>query len=125
MTHTNDFPEFTGRVCPALCEKSCVLKLSFNAPVTIRENEAAIIEAAFREGYVKPEQYKRNGKKVAVIGSGPAGLSVANRLNRKGYTVTVFEKWNISEGCYVSEFPILNCTNLLLTGALGLWKPKA
>lgn len=92
LTQTNDFPEFTGRICPALCEKSCVLNLSMEAPVTIRENEAAIIEAAFREGLVKPRQYKRNGKRVAVIGSGPAGLSVANRLNRMGYAVTVFEK---------------------------------
>ena len=92
LSQTNDFPEFTGRVCPALCEKSCVLKLSFNAPVTIREDEAAIIEAAFREGYVKPRIYKRNGKNIAVIGSGPAGLAAANQLNHLGYAVTVYEK---------------------------------
>ncbi|MBM6757460.1 glutamate synthase subunit beta [Bacteroides mediterraneensis] len=92
LSETNDFPEFTGRICPALCEKSCVLKLSMDAPVTIREDEAAVIEAAFREGYVQPRQYKRNGKSVAVIGSGPAGLAAANQLNQKGYTVTVFEK---------------------------------
>lgn len=92
LSGTNDFPEFTGRVCPALCEKSCVLKLSMDAPVTIREDEAAVIEAAFREGYVQPRQYKRNGKSVAVIGSGPAGLAAANQLNQKGYAVTVFEK---------------------------------
>lgn len=92
LSQTNDFPEFTGRVCPALCEKSCVLKLSIDAPVTIREDEAAIIEAAFREGYVKPRYYKRNGKSVAVIGSGPAGLAAANQLNRMGYEVTVYEK---------------------------------
>ncbi|WP_303912289.1 glutamate synthase subunit beta [Bacteroides mediterraneensis] len=92
LSETNDFPEFTGRVCPALCEKSCVLKLSMDAPVTIREDEAAVIEAAFREGYVQPRQYKRNGKSVAVIGSGPAGLAAANQLNQKGYAVTVFEK---------------------------------
>ena len=92
LSGTNDFPEFTGRICPALCEKSCVLKLSMDAPVTIREDEAAVIEAAFREGYVQPRQYKRNGKSVAVIGSGPAGLAAANQLNKKGYTVTVFEK---------------------------------
>ena len=92
LSGTNDFPEFTGRICPALCEKSCVLKLSMDAPVTIREDEAAVIEAAFREGYVQPRQYKRNGKSVAVIGSGHAGLAAANQLNQKGYAVTVFEK---------------------------------
>lgn len=92
LTLTNDFPEFTGRVCPALCEQSCVLKLSINAPVTIREDEGAIAEAAFREGIVTPKQYERNGKKVAVIGSGPTGLAAANQLNKLGYDVTVFEK---------------------------------
>lgn len=92
LSATNDFPEFTGRICPALCEKSCVLKLSIDSPVTIRENEAAVIEAAFREGYISPKKYERNGKKVAVIGSGPAGLAAANQLNKRGYEVTVFER---------------------------------
>ena len=92
LSATNDFPEFTGRICPALCEKSCVLKLSIDQPVTIREDECSIIETAFREGYVKPHSYPRNGRKVAVIGSGPAGLAAANQLNRRGYEVTVFEK---------------------------------
>ncbi|KAA6312101.1 Glutamate synthase [NADPH] small chain, partial [termite gut metagenome] len=67
-------------------------KLSCDEPVTIRENEAAIVEAAFREGYITITNPKRNGKKVAVVGAGPAGLTVANRLNRKGYTVTVYDK---------------------------------
>lgn len=92
LNATNDFPEFTGRICPALCEKSCVLKLSADAPVTIRENEAAIAEAAFREGYIKPLRPVRNGKRVAVVGAGPSGLAAANQLNRKGYDVTVFDK---------------------------------
>ena len=92
LSQTNDFPEFTGRICPALCEKSCVLKLSIDAPTTIRENEAAIAEAAFREGYIKVRTIGRNGKSVAVIGAGPAGLAAANQLNAKGYTVTVFDK---------------------------------
>lgn len=92
LSSTCDFPEFTGRICPALCEKSCVLKLSCNEPVTIRENEAAIVEVAFREGYIKPIIPTRNGRKVAIIGAGPAGLTAANQLNHLGYTVTVFDK---------------------------------
>jgi glutamate synthase (NADPH/NADH) small chain len=88
----NNFPEFTGRICPALCEKSCVLNLE-KQPLTIRENEAAIAEHAFLEGYVKPNPPQhRTGKKVAVIGSGPAGLAVADQLNKNGHTVTVYEK---------------------------------
>lgn len=92
LSDTNDFPEFTGRICPALCEKSCVLKLSMDAAVTIREDECSVIEAAYREGYIKPQQIERNGKKVAVVGSGPAGLAAANQLNHRGYEVTVYEK---------------------------------
>ena len=92
LNETNDFPEFTGRICPALCEKACVLNLTDHAPTTNRENEAAITEAAWREDYIRPQQYERNGKTVAVIGAGPAGLVAANRLNRMGYKVTVFDK---------------------------------
>lgn len=94
LHETNNFPEFTGRVCPAPCEKSCVLTLH-DAPVTIRENEASVTEVAFMEGMIKarPPKY-RSGKKVAVIGSGPAGLAAAQQLNRKGHYVTVFEKDN-------------------------------
>lgn len=92
LKKTNDFPEFTGRICPALCEKSCVLYLTTGEPVTNRENECAIAERAFLEGYVTIEHPERNGKKVAVIGAGPAGLAAANQLNYRGYEVTVFEK---------------------------------
>ena len=116
LEQTCDFPEFTGRICPALCEKSCVLKLSCDEPVTIRENEVAIIEAAFREGFVQPVTPVRNGKRVAVIGSGPAGLTVANRLNRKGYEITVFEKDELPGGLLRFGIPnfklsknIINC----------------
>jgi glutamate synthase (NADPH/NADH) small chain len=95
---TNNFPEFTGRICPAPCEDTCVLKLH-GAPVTVRENEAAIAEMAFREGYIKPEPpEKRTGKKVAVIGSGPAGLACADLLNKAGHLVTVFDKADAAGG---------------------------
>jgi glutamate synthase (NADPH/NADH) small chain len=98
LSMTNDFPEFTGRICPALCEKSCVLNHSMDAPVTVRENECSIIERAFREGYVHPRTYPRNGKKVAVVGAGPAGLSAAVQLNKRGYDVTVLEKMPAAGG---------------------------
>ncbi len=89
---TNSFPEFTGRICPNPCEKSCVLAIHKEA-VTIRENESSIVEKAFAEGYIQPRiPQKRTGNKIAVIGSGPAGLSAADVLNQMGHTVTVFEK---------------------------------
>jgi glutamate synthase (NADPH/NADH) small chain len=89
---TNNFPEFTGRVCPAPCEGSCVLGLN-ELPVTIKTIEAAIIDKGFSDGWVNPEPpEKRTGKKVAVIGSGPAGLACAAQLNRAGHLVTVYER---------------------------------
>jgi glutamate synthase (NADPH/NADH) small chain len=92
LAATNNFPEFTGRICPAPCEHACVLSIN-QEPVTIRENEVAIIERAFAEGYIKPEPPKtRTGKKVAVIGSGPAGMAAADLLNKAGHLVTLFEK---------------------------------
>jgi glutamate synthase (NADPH/NADH) small chain len=92
LTRTNPFPEFTGRICPALCEKACVLYLTTGEAVTNRENEGAIAERAFTEGYVTIEHPIRNGKRVAVVGSGPSGLAAAYALNRKGCEVTVIEK---------------------------------
>jgi glutamate synthase (NADPH/NADH) small chain len=95
---TNNFPEFTGRICPAPCEDACVLTID-KSPVTIRENEAAITEMAFREGYIKPSPPdRRTGKKVAVIGSGPAGLACADQLNKAGHLVTVYEKEDAAGG---------------------------
>ena len=93
LASTNPFPEFTGRICPALCEKACVLNRFNHEPTTNREDECAIIEAAFREGYIQPRvPARRCGKRVAVIGAGPAGLAAADALNQMGYTVTVYEK---------------------------------
>lgn len=89
---TNNFPEFTGRICPAPCENACTLNVH-EEPVTIRENEAAAAEKGFELGYILPNPPKtRTGKKVAVIGSGPAGLACADLLNKWGHSVTVFEK---------------------------------
>jgi glutamate synthase (NADPH/NADH) small chain len=89
---TNNFPEFTGRICPAPCEAACVLDINDDA-VTIKQIEQAIIDRAFDEGWVVPEQPPfRTGKKVAVVGSGPAGLAAAAELNKAGHTVTLFER---------------------------------
>ena len=89
---TNNFPEFTGRLCPAPCEGSCVLGIN-NDPVTIKDIEVSIIDRAYAEGWVTPQlPATRTWKKVAVIGSGPAGLAAADQLNRAGHLVTVFEK---------------------------------
>ena len=89
---TNNFPEFTGRICPAPCEASCVLGIN-EPPVTIKQIEKTIIDRAFAEGFIRPEPAgKRTGKRAAVVGSGPAGLAAAQQLTRAGHSVTVFEK---------------------------------
>src|SRR5438309_2622928 len=89
---TNNFPEFTGRICPAPCEPACVLSIN-DDPVTIKQIEVSIIDRAFQEGWVRaaPPAH-RTGKRVAVVGSGPAGLAAAQQLNRAGHWVTVYEK---------------------------------
>ena len=92
LTSTNNFPEFTGRICPAPCESSCVLGIN-QPPVTIEEIEKHIIEIAFEKGFVKARKpHMRTGKKVAIVGSGPAGLATAAQLNYAGHSVTVFER---------------------------------
>lgn len=92
LSSTNNFPEFTGRICPAPCESSCVLGIN-SSPVAIEEIEKHIIEIAFENGYVQPKQINyRTGKRVAVVGSGPAGLAAAAQLNYAGHSVTVFER---------------------------------
>ena len=92
LSSTNNFPEITGRVCPALCEYACVLGIN-DDPVTIRENELSVIEQAFKSGAIKPcPPDNRTGKRVAIVGSGPAGLSCADQLNKAGHHVTVFER---------------------------------
>ena len=92
LLKTNNFPEFTARVCPALCEAACTCGLN-GEPVTVKENEYGIIENAYEKGYAKACPPKaRTGKKIAIIGSGPSGLTVADQLNKRGHLVTVFER---------------------------------
>lgn len=124
LTATNDFPEFTGRICPALCEKSCVLNHCIDAPVTIRENECSIIEKAFREGFVQPKHYERNGRRVAIIGAGPAGLSAAVQLNRRGYAVTVFDKHSDAGGLLRYGIPNFKLDKYVVTRRTNLMRQE-
>ena len=105
LLKTNDFPEFTGRVCPALCENACVCSLNGEA-VTVRDNELAIVEEAWAEGRMVPAPPAvRTGKRVAVVGSGPAGLTCAGDLARMGYDVTVYELFHKAGGVLVYGIP--------------------
>jgi glutamate synthase (NADPH/NADH) small chain len=120
LTSTNTFPEFTGRICPALCEKSCVLNIH-KEPVTIRENEAAIVERAFDLGLVEPRiPQMRTGKTVAVIGSGPSGLSAADLLNQMGHTVTVYEADDAIGGLLRYGIPDFKLNKNIIDRRLGL-----
>lgn len=102
---TNNFPEFTGRVCPSPCEKACSCNLNGD-PVTCHNNELAIIENAFNRGLVKPRIPKvRTGKKIAVIGSGPSGLAAADQLSRRGHSVTVYERFDRAGGLLMYGIP--------------------
>jgi len=124
LTSTNPFPEFTGRICPALCEKACVLNRFNHEPTTNREDEAAIIEAAFREGYIRPRVPERNGKRVAVIGAGPAGLACADALNQMGYTVIVFEKNEAAGGLLRYGIPNFKLNKAIIDRRLRLMEAE-
>ena len=125
LAATNNFPEFTGRLCPAPCEEACVL--SINAPaVTIEQIEKTIIEKAFANGWVKPHPpARRTGKTVAVIGSGPSGLACAQQLNTAGHTVTVFEREESPAGCCATAYRISSWRNTFWIGAWPTCKRKA
>ncbi|MFH1618037.1 MAG: glutamate synthase subunit beta, partial [Candidatus Margulisiibacteriota bacterium] len=124
LSSTNNLPEVTGRVCPALCESACVLGINDN-PITIRENELAIIEHAFKKGFIKADPPKaRTGKRVAVIGSGPAGLSCAAQLNSAGHTVTVFEKADRIGGLMRYGIPDFKLDKSVLDRRIKLWKEE-
>ncbi len=121
LSNTNPFPEFTGRICPALCEKACVLNRFNHEPTTNREDEAAITEMAFQEGYIQPRtDIVRNGKKVAIIGAGPAGLAAANDLNLLGYHVTVFDKNEAAGGLLRYGIPNFKLNKALINRRLKL-----
>ena len=120
LSSTNPFPEFTGRVCPALCEKACVLNLILHEPTTNREDEASIAEAAFREGFIPVRIPERNGKSVAVVGAGPAGLAAADKLNQMGYCVTVIEKNEAAGGLLRYGIPNFKLGKVIIDRRLRL-----
>ncbi len=138
LLKTSSFPEFTGRVCPALCEKACnlgnpVVECSqsgcseniYNGPVTVHDNELYIIEKAFETGYMKPEiPAVRSGKKIAVIGAGPAGLACADWLNRRGHSVTVYEREDKAGGLLMYGIPNMKLDKKIVDRRINLMKEE-
>ena len=133
LLKTSSFPEFTGRVCPALCEKACNCgspvvstgSTTDSGAVTIHDNELFIIEKAFETGYMKPEKpAQRSGKKVAVIGSGPCGLAVADWLNRRGHNVTVFEREDKAGGLLMYGIPNMKLEKNIIERRINLMKEE-
>ena len=124
LRKTNNFPEFTGRVCPALCEAACTCGLNGD-PVTCHDNELSIIEEAFEKGYIQPAEIKiRSGKKVAVIGSGPAGLAAADQLNKRGHSVTVFERDENPGGLLMYGIPNMKLNKKIVKRRVDLMKEE-
>ena len=124
LIKTNNFPEFTSRVCPALCEKACTCGLN-GSPVSVRENENSIIENAYEKGYAaaKPPRV-RTGKKVAIIGSGPAGLAAADQLNKRGHSVTVFERDDRVGGLLMYGIPNMKLEKWVIDRKINIMKEE-
>lgn len=121
---TNNFPEFTSRVCPALCEKACTCGLNGD-PVTVKENENAIIEYGFENGLIKPEIPKvRSGKNIAVIGSGPSGLAAADTLNKRGHLVTVYEREDRAGGLLMYGIPNMKLEKSVINRRIEIMKAE-
>jgi glutamate synthase (NADPH/NADH) small chain len=124
LNKTNNFPEFTGRVCPAPCEAACTCGLNGD-PVTIKENEYGIIENAYEKGYAQAKPPKvRTGKKVAVIGSGPAGLAAADQLNHRGHKVTVFERNDRIGGLLMYGIPNMKLEKHIIDRKINVMKEE-
>lgn len=124
LRKTNNFPEFTSRVCPALCEMACTCGLD-GQPVSTHENEFAIVETAYDRGYVKPQRdIPRTGKTVAVIGSGPAGLTVADQLNMRGHAVTVYERSDRLGGLLMYGIPNMKLSKDVITRRIRIMEQE-
>ena len=124
LKRTSSFPEFTGRVCPALCEKACTCNLN-GEPVSTRSNELAIIENAYKEGHAVPEPPKnRTGKKIAIVGSGPSGLAAADQLNHRGHSVTVFERFDRIGGLLRYGIPNMKLVKKIIDRRLKLMEEE-
>jgi glutamate synthase (NADPH/NADH) small chain len=124
LIKTNNFPEFTGRVCPALCESACTCGI-YDEPVTIRNTELAVIEEAWKQGMMSPQPPEvRSGKRVAVIGSGPAGLAAADQLNQRGHLVTVYEKDERPGGLLMYGIPNMKLDKSVIERRIGKMKAE-
>lgn len=121
---TNNFPEFTGRVCPALCEKACTCNLN-DEPVSTKQNELAIVEYAYENGYAAPKIPKvRTGKKIAIIGSGPSGLAAADQLNQRGHSVTVYERSDRPGGLLMYGIPNMKLEKQFIERKINVMKEE-